>query len=54
MRKLGMPVLAALAAIVVVRVIDRVERYEGWRSLIRPDTAQAVLMAEGQSSAPVR
>lgn len=38
-----MPVLAAVAAIVVVRVIDQVERYEGWRSLDRPETASAVL-----------
>jgi len=38
-----LPVLAALMAIVVVRIIDRFERYEGWRSLIRPETAQTVL-----------
>jgi len=38
-----LPVLAALVAIAVVRIIDRFERYEGWRSLIRPETAQAVL-----------
>src|SRR5688572_13404976 len=38
-----LPVLAALLAIVVVRIIDQFERYEGWRSLIRPETAQTVL-----------
>jgi uncharacterized membrane protein len=38
-----MPLTGAVLAIVAVRVIDRFEQYEGWRSVMRPETALAVL-----------
>ena len=44
-----MPVLGAIAAIVLVRIIDGFERYEGWRSLLRPETAQSVLATMASS-----
>jgi uncharacterized membrane protein len=44
-----MPVIGAILAIITVRVIDRFERYEGWRSLDRPETAQAVLSSMSAS-----